>query len=295
MKQIYFLFILLISASSFAQVINEFEPNPVGTDAANVSFEIKGTPSAAFSGWVLSLESDPGNIGVVDRAASVSGTFDANGILVVSIPDLENPSFTVILTDTFTGAIGDDLDTDDDATLDTTPWTTVYDAIGIPDTAGDEANLYGAALGGADFSYTGDEPGLVFRDGTSGDWLAINDPAGTDAYDINANTVNFTLFNADPSISTFGSENPTTQTAGLEEENKISFSIYPNPVSNGMVTIKSNLNEILKATIYTVLGKKVLENNVVNNTLNVAALTSGIYLIKLEQNGLVATKKLVIN
>ncbi len=212
MKKLYFLaLICFVGLTSFAQQINEFEPNPVGTDPANVSFELLGTPSASFSGWILSLECDPTSIGTVDRAAAVSGTFDANGLLVVMVPDLENPSYTVVLTDDFTGTEGaTDIDTDDDGVIDDlSTFGTVLDAIGIPDNTGDEANLYGASLGGQDFAYTGDEPGLVFRDGTTGEWYAINDPAGTDAYDINANPFPQSSFDADPTMTTYGAANPS--------------------------------------------------------------------------------------
>ena len=58
MKKLYILIYFLIIQLSFGQVINEFEPNPVGTDPTNVSFELKGTPNDSFSGWILSVESD---------------------------------------------------------------------------------------------------------------------------------------------------------------------------------------------------------------------------------------------
>ena len=90
-------------------LISEFEPNPVGTDPSNVSFELSGVPGTAFDLWILSVENDGYN-GLVDRASNVTGSFDTNGLAVVSIPDLENPSFTVILTDDFTGSTSTDLE-----------------------------------------------------------------------------------------------------------------------------------------------------------------------------------------
>jgi len=215
MKKFYvILFTLLIITVSFGQVINEFEPNPVGTDPTNVSFELKGTPSAAFSGWILTLENDGAN-GLVDRAASVSGTFDANGLLVVTVPDLENPSFTIVLVSDFTGTAGTtDVDTNDDGVADDiSTFGTVYDAIGIPDATADETNLYGAGLGGSDFVYSGDEPRLVFRDGVTGDLYAVNDAGGvlTDdtIFNIGGVEVQSTDFDIDPSAAnTFGSVNP---------------------------------------------------------------------------------------
>lgn len=214
MKKLYLLLIaLILSFASTGQIINEFEPNPNGTDPANVSVELKGTPSTAFSGWILSLENDGAN-GLVDRAANVSGTFDPNGLLVVNIPDLENPSFTVVLISSFSGTAGTtDIDTNNDGVPDDiSTFGTIYDAIGIPDATGDEATLYGSGLGGSDFKFTGDEPRLVFRDGVTGDLYAVNDVTGDSMdqiFDINATEVLSSSFNVNPAAAnSFGATNP---------------------------------------------------------------------------------------
>lgn len=105
LRAIGLLLLVTLSGGLQAQaLISEFQPNPAGTDPSDQTFELSGTPDAAFSGWILSIESDQGYAsGTVDRATAVSGTFDANGLLTVSVPDLENPSFTVVLLDDFTG------------------------------------------------------------------------------------------------------------------------------------------------------------------------------------------------
>ncbi|MGH1437974.1 MAG: choice-of-anchor I family protein, partial [Lewinella sp.] len=191
-------------------VISEFEPNPPGTDPSTVSFEIAGgTPGTPFDLWVLGIESD-GFDGTIDRATNITGTFDANGLAVVLIPDLENPSFTAVLLDNFTGSIGDDIDPNNNGMgLDLSTFGTVLDAIGIPDASGDAATQYGALLGGQDFAYTGDEPGLVFREASTGDWYAVNDPANGEVFDINAVDVTPAVFESDPTAgTTFGAINP---------------------------------------------------------------------------------------
>lgn len=197
-----------------AQLINEFAPNPVGSDPTNQDIEIKGTPGMSFAGILLSIESDLANIGTVDRLQAVSGTFDANGLLVVSVPDLENPSFTLVLTENdATVAVGDDLDLDNDGSIDDpADLGTVLDAIGIPDEPDDADNgVYGVDLGGADFLFTGDEPKLVFRDGVNNQWYAINDPDGGTVFDLSATMVDPMDFDIDPLAgSTFGSTNPST-------------------------------------------------------------------------------------
>ncbi|WP_282041688.1 T9SS type A sorting domain-containing protein [Winogradskyella flava] len=211
MKKLYFLLFTFISFASFGQIINEFQPNAAGADPDPMSIELKGTASSSFSGFLVSIESDGAN-GLVDRSTAVSGTFDANGLLVVTIPDLENPSFTFVLCST-DPVIGTDLDTNDDGTLDNaSPLGTVYDAIGIPDNDADAIITAGYAtqLGGVSFAYTGDEPGLVFRDGTSDDWFALNEPYDDSAvFDINATDVFAVNFSPAPALAgTFGSINP---------------------------------------------------------------------------------------
>ncbi|MGK7943146.1 MAG: ExeM/NucH family extracellular endonuclease, partial [Microcystaceae cyanobacterium] len=195
-------------------LISEFQPNPTGNDPTQVTFEISGTPGDAFDGVIVSIESDSGsaNPGDINNFESVSGTFDANGLLTVTISDLENPSFTVALLSEFTGDTSTDIDTDNDGVADDlSTFGVVFDAIGVPDSVGDEAFLYGTDLGGTDFTYTGDEPRLIFRDGSVGDLYAINDPDNGQVFDVNGTDVTPSIFDTDPTIGTdtFGTINPS--------------------------------------------------------------------------------------
>lgn len=72
------------------------------------------------------------------------------------------------------------------------------------------------------------------------------------------------------------------------------FNVYPNPVSNGFVNISSPTSEAISVSIFDILGKQVLNNTVSNNSLNVSTLNSGLYILKISQNGNSVTKKLVI-
>ncbi|MGK7920159.1 MAG: lamin tail domain-containing protein, partial [Trichodesmium sp.] len=211
-------------------LISEFQPNPTGTDPAQTTFELSGTPGDAFDGVIVSIESDSGSsAGRVDRVASVSGTFDANGLLTVDITDLENPSFTVALLSDFTGNTSTDIDTDNDGVADElSTFGTVFDAIGVPDNTGDQAFLYGTDLGGIDFSYTGDEPRLIFRDASVGDLYAVNDPDNGQVFDINGNDVTPAIFDTDPTIGTdtFGTINPTVGDGGDPEPEPTLTPIY---------------------------------------------------------------------
>lgn len=71
-------------------------------------------------------------------------------------------------------------------------------------------------------------------------------------------------------------------------------SIYPNPTNTGFVTINSNNTETINVAVFDILGKQVLESNLVNNQLNVSGLSNGIYIMKLTQGNASVTKKLVI-
>lgn len=207
-------------AEPVATLISEFQPNPDGTDPATVAVELSGQPGASFDLWLVAVESDVSSaVGTIDRAMNVTGTFDANGLATVMVDDLENPSFTYILADGFTGAVGDDIDLDDDGVADDlSMFGTILDALGVPDADGEA--LYGAQLGGVDLANIGTEPRLVFRDGSRGDWYAV-EGNGTTIYDADANVVDAAEFDVDPSAGTdtFGALNPVR--VGLQPDLQI--------------------------------------------------------------------------
>lgn len=82
--------------------------------------------------------------------------------------------------------------------------------------------------------------------------------------------------------------------ASISENSLSNFTIYPNPSTNGMITIQTQKAGILEVNIFDVLGKKVLSQKSVNQTVNVSALKSGIYLVQITNNNGTATKKLIV-
>ena len=209
-------FSILIDGSANT-LIGEFQPNPTGSDPSTVSVElIGGVPGESFDLWLLSIESD-GADGRVDRASNVTGSYDAEGRAVVSIDDLENPSHSVVLTTSFSGAEGVDLDPDNDLTVDMSILGTVLDAVGISDSGADDDNLYGEVLGGTDIDYNGtSEPFLVFRDATSGAWYALVETEGSvEAYDAAGDPVDLCGFSVtfSDSFESFGAQNPSWMSA----------------------------------------------------------------------------------
>ena len=72
------------------------------------------------------------------------------------------------------------------------------------------------------------------------------------------------------------------------------LSIYPNPVTGKTFNVISANNGDMLVVIYDVIGKQVLNTKVINNTVNVANLNAGIYIVKITEEGKTATRKLVI-
>ncbi|WP_115461033.1 T9SS type A sorting domain-containing protein [Winogradskyella aurantiaca] len=72
------------------------------------------------------------------------------------------------------------------------------------------------------------------------------------------------------------------------------FSIYPNPVENGLVNIVHQGSTELDITVYDILGKEILDTQVSNNQIDVSDLKSGLYILRISDNGNSITKKLVI-
>ena len=167
----------LLAAPISAQVINEFVGNHTGTD--NFEFvEVLGSPNTDYSNLtVIQIEGDTGSDAGRISLAEPVGMTDADGLWwsgYLDDPTDHSDSFTYFLVDGFSGSVGDDLDASDDGTLDSTPWTSILDSVGVDDgDAGD--HFYGADttlaefFDGANFS-----PGGASRipNGTDNDQIA---------------------------------------------------------------------------------------------------------------------------
>jgi hypothetical protein len=79
------------------------------------------------------------------------------------------------------------------------------------------------------------------------------------------------------------------------DQNAISgLKIYPNPVSRGTLYVETTANAEKIVTLYDVLGKQVLNTTTSTNEVNVSNLHSGLYIVKITEEGKTATRKLVI-
>lgn len=183
-KALFVLALSTVAAASQAVVLNEIFINPPGTDNGLEFFELRGNANESLDGLtLLVLEGDGTASGVIDAAYSLSGTLGANGLFVrrdasanikwrnaqnawaienaplanttVQVadfnPDIENGSNTYILVSGFTGTVATDLDTNNDGVLDSTPWASVTDAVGLIENDGADNRAYATGLGFYDF------------------------------------------------------------------------------------------------------------------------------------------------
>ena len=80
-------------------------------------------------------------------------------------------------------------------------------------------------------------------------------------------------------------------TLGVAENKKNGFNIYPNPTSN-FITIDTEL-PIKKCEILSLNGQKILENS--SNKIDLSALNSGMYIIKIEIDNKIYFNKIIKN
>ncbi len=84
------------------------------------------------------------------------------------------------------------------------------------------------------------------------------------------------------------------QSKGQEASSIEGLNLYPNPVSNGKVYITSK-NDLDKGIIiFDVLGKKTLQTTISSKELNIANLSPGVYIIKINEGEATATRKLIV-
>ncbi len=145
---------LVVASGAFAQAtINEIRVDQPGLDLSEY-VEFKGTPGASLAGLTLVVIGDndsataPAQNGTIESVVALSGTVPSNGFFVlaeatfalgladqVAVLNFENPDdLTFLLVSGFTGADGNDLDTNDDGTLDATPWTAIVDSVAFVQT-----------------------------------------------------------------------------------------------------------------------------------------------------------------
>lgn len=172
--------------------LNEIRIDQSGTDVDEF-FELFGTAGASLDGLSYVVIGDgAGGSGVVEAVVDLSGfsigddgffvgaesTFTLGTADFVGNLNFENSdNVTHMLVRDFTGAEGDDLDTDDDGVLDIEPFSEVVDSVALIETVGSGDQVYSETTVGPDGTFV---PGHAYRspDG-DGDW-EIGDFGGSD-------------------------------------------------------------------------------------------------------------------
>lgn len=168
-------FLTTLAAAVFSAIttnatvlLNEIYVNPPATDAAQEYVELVSTtgvdPISDLT--VLEVDGDGTAAGVIDSATSLTGlTLGSTGFVFIggnptlwTLPvgttaatnnrfngSVENGTITFLLVRGFTGAVTSDLDTNDDGTLDSAPWTEIVDSVGWSD-GGSADRVYSPAI-----------------------------------------------------------------------------------------------------------------------------------------------------
>ncbi len=108
--------------------------------------------------------------------------------------------------------------------------------------------------------------------------------------DTNNNSVDFTAALPLPR----NSSSPLNTCSLSTNQNQISgLQVYPNPTKN-ILNIITDLNSAKNVEIYDMIGKKVLVENI-QSQLDVSSLLTGMYIVKITEDGKTSTKRLAIN
>lgn len=89
---------------------------------------------------------------------------------------------------------------------------------------------------------------------------------------------------------------PKAVTAMLSKNGSESFSLFPNPITDKKFTLISANNFLKEVAMFSVLGKKVFSTSFSNTKkqLRITNIKSGIYILKVTENGKTVSKKMVI-
>ncbi len=86
----------------------------------------------------------------------------------------------------------------------------------------------------------------------------------------------------------------TAATANVKDNAISGLKMFPNPLTGSVLNITSNNNDVKTVAIFDVLGKQVVNTKTTTGTVNVANLSSGVYMVKITEAGKTSTRKLVV-
>ena len=127
--------------------INEFSASTTGDDVEFV--EIFGSPNADYSAYtILEIEGEGAASGTVDHVIPM-GVTDENGIYLVNLTngDLENGTLSLLLVKDNTAVLDNDIDTNNDGTIDITYWSEITDGVAVHDGTTTDVTYVSPVLG----------------------------------------------------------------------------------------------------------------------------------------------------
>ena len=174
--------------------LNEFRTKMSGTDDDEY-FELIGDPGASLDGLSIVIIGSDGcepNGMVIEQFNLMGQTMPSDGFFVmgdetmnIAVPDyaialdiIDGGNQTIFLAWNFTGAVGSDLDVDNNCELDSQPWDAVITAVATTGEPIGNCTYLGAPLAGPDGNYG---PGHVYACSDGGwDMSSFNIPKGLD-------------------------------------------------------------------------------------------------------------------
>lgn len=271
MKKNYNLTLILIILTSLTYgqiVINEVDADQTGTDTEEF-IELLWTPNTSLDGYVVVLfnGSDDKSYMSYDLDGK---TTDADGLFILATSsiatgsdiDMGNDNKVQNGADAVAVYLGDSTDFPNDTVISTTDLIDVL--------------VYGTS--------DNDDSGLL-----TGFGLSIQ-------YDENLNGKKDTESIQRKSDGTYEVKAPSKRVLSVLRDPISGFASYPNPVSDGILNISSASTSVKEVTIFNLLGKQVLSSRFsgVNKNIDVSSINAGMYILKVTEEGKMATKKLII-
>ena len=136
------------------------------------------------------------------------------------------------------------------------------------------------------------------------EWWKAGDPNQQDAggfsnaipYDNYANEEYWGIVtrNREPKQSYYVVQEIYESTSLSISDNNFHVSIYPNPVSDGIINLVNPTNEALAVEIFDLNGRKVISKTSIFDSVDVSELSEGIYSMKLSNQDKFDVKKIVV-
>ena len=90
-------------------------------------------------------------------------------------------------------------------------------------------------------------------------------------------------------------DNDIDITLGTDTFNKGNIQIYPNPVTNGQITIRHQMGSQVQMNVYSISGKRLMSQEIrQDETINVSNLNTGVYFLNLVNDSQKITQKMII-